>query len=509
MISACKTAPDDRATLQKLIIQKDKQLDEYKSELLFLKEQIRLLLNKKFGPRSEKTPDCQLSLFNEAESLAESEKAVDEETVTVPEHKRKKTGRKPLPADLPRIDVIHDLPEDEKICAHDGEALTVIGREVSEQLEYIPAKMQVIRNIRLKYGCKLCEEGVKTAPMPPQPIPKSMATPGLLAHVAVSKYVDGLPLYRMEKVFQRINIDISRATLAGWMIKSGQLIQPLINLMREEILSGPLIHMDETPVQVLKENGKTAQSKSYMWVQKGGKPDHPLILYDYSPSRSGKVPVKLLEDFSGYLMTDGYDGYGAVCLKNGITWVGCWAHARRKFDEAWKAQGKSDGKAQTGLDYIRKLYRIEKSVKDASAEERLEIRQREAAAVLSEMRQWLDRSLRQAPPKSMIGKALNYLRNQWQKLVLYCEDGQIPIDNNTVENAIRPFALGRKNWLFSATVAGAEASANLYSLIESAKANGHEPYRYLSHIFKELPKSETVKQIEALLPNNVKPGGLA
>lgn len=256
-----------------------------------------------------------------------------EETITVPAHQRKKGGRKPLPADLPRLEIVHDLSDEEKVCPHDGAAMKRIGEEVSEQLDIIPAQIRVLRHIRPKYSCPCCEEGVKVAALPPQPIPKSMASPGLLAWVTVSKYQDALPLHRLEKVIQRIGVDIPRSTLAQWMIRCGQLVQPLINLLRDEMLAYDILSMDETTVQVLDEAGKKAQSKSYMWVQRGGPPGRPMVLFDYDPSRSAQVPLRLLEGYRGYLQTDGYAGYHAAVIYNGLNQLGCWAHARRKFDD--------------------------------------------------------------------------------------------------------------------------------------------------------------------------------
>jgi len=335
-----------------------------------------------------------------------------------------------------------------------------------------------------------------------------MASPGLLAHITVSKYQDALPLYRQETILRRIGVDIPRATLANWMIRSGILVQPLINLLRDRLLDYDIIQMDETPVQVLKELGKRAQSKSYIWVQRGGPPAQPVVLYDYDPGRGAGVPKRLLEGFQGYLQTDGYDAYNAVVAVNGLAHVGCMAHARRKFNDAVKAQGtnKKRGKAHRGLALIRKLYRVEKQARKQklTADERYAWRQQHAQAVLEELRSWLHEALPQVPPTSVTGKALNYLHNEWSKLIRYLDDGRLEIDNNATENTIRPFVLGRKNWLFSTSVKGVKASANLYSLIETAKANGLEPYAYLRHVFTELPKAETVEAIEALLPGNFK-----
>jgi transposase len=384
--------------------------------------------------------------------------------------------------------------------------LSEINQIVSEQVDIIPAQLRVIRHIRKQYACA-CGQCIQTAPLPGQPIPKSMASPGLLAHVVVSKYQDALPLYRQEQILQRVGVTIPRATLASWMIRCGQLVQPLINLLRDHLLAYDIVQMDETTVQVLKEPGKTAQSTSYLWLQRGGPPDAPVMLFDYDPSRSQAVPIGLLDGFAGYLQTDGYSGYNGVVSTGGLVHVGCMAHARRKFSEAVKGQGRHPrpGKAQQGLAWIQTLYRIEKQARTGlSPPERKAHRQQHAAPVLARLRQWLDDSLPTVPPGTLIGKALNYLHNEWPKLIRYLEDGRLEMDNNLAENAIRPFVVGRKNWLFSDSVHGVKASANLYSLVETAKANGLEPYQYLRRVFTVLPQAETVEDIESLLPWAVK-----
>jgi len=325
----------------------------------------------------------------------------EDDEITIPAHTRKKGGRKKLPETLPRVAVVYELSGDELICPHDGAALTEIGEVTSEQLDIIPAKIQVIRHIRKQYACQ-CGKCIKTAALPKQPIPKSMASPGLLAHITVSKYQDALPLYRQETILRRIGVDIPRATLANWMIRSGTLIQPLINLMRDQLLDYDIIQMDETPVQVLKEPDKRAQSKSYIWVQRGGPPDRRVVLYDYDPGRGAGVPKRLLEGFKGYLQTDGYDGYNAVVAANGLIHVGCMAHARRRFSDAVKAQGrnKKRGKAHRGLSLIRKLYRIERQARKLTVQERYARRQKHSRPILDEIRTWLDDALPQVAPSS-------------------------------------------------------------------------------------------------------------
>jgi len=501
--------PNDLDALKSLVADQAVRNEQLQSQVTLLQEQLNLALAKRYAASSEKISPDQVCMFDEAEADAPAIEDTDDEVILVPAHKRKKRGRKPLPDNLPRIDVIHELPESERRCDHDGRLLAEIDEVISEQLDIIPAKIQVIRHIRKKYACS-CGQCIKTAPLPAQPIPRSMASPGLLAHIAVSKYQDALPLYRQETILQRIGVELPRATLANWMVQAGALIQPVINLLRDRLLDHDILQMDETTVQVLNEAGKSAQSKSYLWLQRGGPPDQPVVLYDYDPGRGAGVPKRLLADFSGYLQTDGYDGYNAIVAANGLVHVGCMAHARRKFSEAVKAQGKNKkkGKAHQGLTLIQKLYRVEKQARRLAPEDRYARRQQQARPVLDELRSWLDDSLPLVPPTSATGKALHYLRREWGKLIRYLDDGRLEIDNNGAENAIRPFVVGRKNWLFSASVKGVKASANLYSLIETAKANGLEPYAYLRYLFTALPKAETVDVIEALLPGNVDPDQL-
>ncbi|WP_444932153.1 IS66 family transposase [Microbulbifer sp. SSSA002] len=517
---AATSLPTDPEALSALLLEKDLQLEKSRKHIRFLEEQIALLRNKRFGKSSEKSSPDQMGLFNEAETeVADSpdEETADEAATEIVSYSRKKpSGRKPLPADLPRVRIEHDLPEEEKVCGC-GCALKVIGEEVSEQLDIIPAKIQVLQHARKKYACGNCETGIKTATLPAQPIPKSNASPNLLAHIAIAKYQDAMPLAHQQKSFQRIHVELPRSTLANWMIRCSHLVQPLLNLFNDKLCEGPVIQCDETPLQVLNEPDKPAHSKSYMWVQRGGLPDQKVILFDYSPSRSGEVAGSLLSGFSGYLQTDDYAGYYALGREKAITHLGCWAHARRKFVEAQKvasgskkkAKGSSKqkipSKADIALNYIGHLYGIERKAQGCTADERYRLRQTQSLEVLEKLRSWLDKIQPKVLPKSILGKALSYLDKNWQKLCSYTEDGCLSIDNNAAENAIRPFVIGRKNWLFSATPKGAKASATLYSLIETAKANGLEPYSYLAKVFAELPKAQSLEEIEALLPWNIAP----
>ena len=316
--------PSSVEALQELVLAQQSTIDEQAALISMLREWKRLIDSQRFGSRSERMPPEQGHLFNEAEVEVAALATEERDAVLIPAHERKKRGRRPLPDFLPVQEVLHDLPEEEKVCTRDAEhRLVEISRETSDQLKFIPATVEIVRHVRPKYACPTCKEGVKIAPMPKLPIPKSMATPSLLAHVATSKYVDALPLYRQEKIFQRIGVDISRATLASWMVKMGELVEPLIERIQGEIRAGPFVQCDETPFQVLKEPGKRAQSQSYLWALRGGAPAHPLIYYVYDPSRSGEVPKRLLRGFEGFLQTDGYEGYTALGREPGIVHVGC------------------------------------------------------------------------------------------------------------------------------------------------------------------------------------------
>jgi len=520
--------PDDPAALKALV-------REQLWTIRRLEEELRLARHKQFGASSEKADPDQWPLFNEAEVLGD--KPAESEEITVPAHTRAKGKRKPLDDRLPRERIEHDIPEAEKLCPCGSGHLRVrIGEVVTEQAEIVPAKVKVLQHVRFKYGpCRQCDgvfppsaEGqvqndalnaeaeaaseprtIVVAPLPAQPIPKSLAAPGLCAWVAVSKYGDGLPLYRLEAILARHGLSISRATLAFWIIRLGALIVPLINLLEEVQLDYDILQMDETTVQVLKEDGRPAQSKSRMWVRRGGPPEKPVILFDYDPSRSGKVAWRLTEDFKGYLQSDGFSGYEAVGKRDGVVHVGCLAHARRKFDEALKAQpiNNRGGLAAEGLALIQRIYRIEKAAREAKLdpEQRKRLRDEQARPAWNELRRWLDEKRGHVPPQMLIGKAMTYLDNQWPLLVRVLDDGRLEMDNNRCENALRPFVLGRKAWLFSDTPAGAEASARLYGLLETAKANGCEPYAYLRRVFTDLPKATTLAEIDALLPWNIGP----
>jgi len=511
--------PDDTGKLKAVIVDLQRNYEQlradYDRETTIFIEQIRLLRAQLYGRKTEKVrighQYATLPLFDMPEPEESPEK-----TIEVPAHTKRKPGRKPLPDDLPRVDVVHDIPEDEKVCAC-GARLARIGEEVSEKLDIVPAKIRVIRNIRPKYACSRCEgsedeerSAVRIAPVKPELLPRSIATPGLLAHVLTAKFVDHIPFYRQEKQFDRLGVDLSRGNMSNWSIKVAAACQPLLNLLKDEVLSGYCINIDETHVQVLKEPERSPKTRSYMWIFQRGDPLYPVLIYEYHPTRSGDVAASFLRGYQGYVQTDGYSGYDFLDLAKGIVHVGCWAHARRKFKDVAKASKKA-GSAEVALGYIQRLYHLESMArKEEWGPGRIyEMRQTRSAAILSEFRKWLLKRSLQTPPKGLLGKAISYSLNQWDRLMAYVKDGRLSMDNNLAENAIRPFVVGRKNWLFSGTPEGAEASAMLYSLIETAKANGLEPYSYLRYIFEKLPLARKLEDYEALLPWNLDAMALA
>ena len=417
-------------------------------------EQAALARQRMFGASSEQM-SAQSRLFDEAEALAQTSTEAQDIAPIAPEVpaadakapgvKPARGKRAPLAAGLPRVDVIHDVAEADRTCAC-GTPMVEIGQDISEQLDIVPMQVRVLRHIRKRYGCPSSQHAPVTAALPAQPLPKSNASADFLAMLLAVKFVDGLPLARFEKVLDRHDATVPRQTLARWVIGCAGLLQPLHNLMRDILLDGGLIYMDETVVQVLKEKDKAPTSNSYMWVQTGGPPDKPVVLYDYDPSRSASVPTALLEGFKGYLMTDGYDGYNAVARIEGIERLACWAHVRRRFVEATRVQPKGKrGRADEAVCLIGKLYRLEREYKDAKVEDRYLARQSTSVPVLAELHAWMLKNTPLVTPKSALGTALAYMANLWPQLTRYTERGDLPIDNNRCENAIRPFVIGRNN----------------------------------------------------------------
>lgn len=481
----------------------------YKAQYDHLLEEFKALLHRTYGRSTEQVEATQQELFNE--DVSEDSGEIEPESTDVKPHSRKKAGRKPLSEMLPREEVIHDVPEEDKTCAC-GCELVRIGEETSERLQIIPEQIYVEKHIRPQYACKNCEgsgdeerPAVKIAPAVPSIIPGSIVTPGLLAFLFVNKYCDHLPFYRQEKRFERIGIHLSRQNMSNWQQKSFEKLKPLFRLFLKEIRGGPLIRMDETTVQVLGEEDRPDTAKSYMWLTLGGQIDHPVALYQYRKTRAASHITEIIGDFSGFLQTDGYGGYDSSLKgREGIIHVGCFAHARRKFFEASKASKKKGG-PEEAMGQIARLYQIENELRGADLSEHdfLELRREKAKPILEKFHKWLIKKAQHTPPSLLLGKAVNYTLGQWDKLVAYLDSPFLTPDNNLAENGIRPFVLGRKNWLFAGSPKGAEASCGIYSLIETAKMNGLNPYEYLMHLFKMVPVIESDEDFDKLLPWNV------
>ena len=492
-------------------------------ENAFLKEQVSLLTYNKFGQKSEKISlaEYQMMLFGDNDSVQELDKESDEEeeeTVVVKKKKKKSPGRKSFPKELPRKEIIHDIPEEKKICC--GQEKQVIGTHVSERLRFIPATFIVEVHKYLKYSCSICQgtesddPAVIQAPPAPQLIPKSIATSSLLANIFASKFVDSVPFYRQEQRFSRLNISISRKNMSNWAIKTAAASIILYKIIGETIKEDKFIGIDETRFQVLDEPDKKATSLSYMWVYRANTREYPVIYYQYADTRSSKIPRDFLEDYRGTVQTDGYAGYDFLDKSLEITHIVCWAHSRRKFMEVLNAHDKKKNKksksgkqTKIALKFIKNLYKIEKECREnnLTPDEILKKRQNESVTVLNQFKLWLDNMAVRTPPKILLGKAISYTLKQWPRLIKYAEDGNLLIDNNMLENSIRPYVVGRKNWLFNKSVEGAHATAIFYTLVETAKAHNLNPEHYFNYIFEKLPLADTVEKHEALLPWNLTP----
>lgn len=513
--------PNDINLLKQIIVDFQRENLHWQEKYQILLEELNLCRRKRFG-RSAEPLSPQGEVFNEAEveahrpdaapsddeacetQLSDDNDSITDDAVpdaTVPSPAKKRRPR--LPPHLPRREIIVHLPSGEQACDCCHQPMHVMGGEVREELEFIPAHVQVTRYIREKYGCRYCEQhgtegSVKVAPPPPALIPKSYATPSLVAQIIINKFQFALPLYRQETLFAGLDIPLSRQTQSQWLLKVAERLKPLRVLMHRALLAQPVIFADETPLNVLSQESR----QSYIWLYGTGsdvrnvEDNTPhLVVYDYQDSRSGRCPSEFLVNYTGYLQVDGYAGYHGTEAQL----VGCMAHARRKFEEARRAQPNTKvGKAIWALGLIQKLYRIEKTCRGLSPEEIYRRRQSEARPLMEEFEAWLSNT--KVLPKGYLGKAIGYCQKQWPKLMRYLEDGRLSIDNNRAERAIKPFVIGRKNWLFANTESGAHASALLYSLVESARINGLNPYDYLLALLTALKSPDEDIDWNALLP---------
>lgn len=499
------------AGFQQQLALKDEAIQRRDAHILLLEELLRLRRIQRFAASSEKLH--QLQLFDEAELEAEIDSLLAQLPNDLPQtaeptvEAKAKPRQRGFSASLLRERIELTLSDEQKVGAS-----KVFFTKVKEELQFIPAQLKVLEIWQEKAVFERDgEEVILAANRPVHPLGKCIATPSLLGYIITSKYADGLPLYRLEQMFKRLGQEVSRTSMAHWIIRLDEVFQPLMNLLREEQNNATYLQADETRIQVLKEEGKTAQSDKWMWVTRGGPPGRPSVLFEYDPSRAGSVPVRLLDGFSGILQADGYSGYSQVCKESGLTRIGCWDHARRKFIEATQAvpsvaKGKSKpraSKADVALGYIGKLYAIEREQKERSDAERYQARQTRSVPLLAELKTWLENNVGKVMKGSLTRKAMEYTLGQWPYLVGYCERGDLHISNVLAENAIRPFAVGRKAWLFADSAQGAKASATCYSLLETAKANDLEPSAYINHVLAQIGEADTLEKFEALLPWNV------
>ena len=500
-------APEARpATIEAchaLIAERDKQLSERDALIANLQQQIKRMLRAQFGRRSEKITDPnQLKLFAEILGAmwdsppAESEAEEGEEEA--PRQPRRR-GRQPFPAELPRVRVEHDLPEAEKTCSECGTPKTKIGEEVSEQLEYVPARFEVKQHVRLKYACpQECDGQVQTAAKPVQPIEKGVPGPGLLAQVVVSKYCYHLPLYRQEAIFAASGVEICRETMWGWIKVLAVEVMPLYELIKSEVLSSHKLHTDDTPVR-LRDAKQRIKGESRIWTYVGDRA-HPYVVFDYTANRRRDGPVAFLKGWKGYLQADAFSGYDCIFASRDAIEVACMAHARRKFDEALPTDREV---ASEAMALIGKLYDLERGWKELSDDERKAGRQEHALPLLNRFKSWLDAARGRVLPKSPAGKAIGYALKNWQALCRYTEHGELEIDNNAAERALRAVAIGRKNWLFFGSHTGGQAAAVFFSLIASAKRHGLDPFEYLRDVFERLP-AHPADRIAEFLPDKCK-----
>jgi transposase len=483
---------------------------QLKAEIQWLKEQLGLARHRLFAPKSEKTPVGQEAmLFNEAEACAALE-VVEPEIQTITYTRRKFAGQRELNlAGLPVAEIVYDLSPEEQVCPQCDGHLHEMGADVRTEIKIVPATLTVVRHIRPKYTCRHCQNEafktpVLTAAMPTPAFPNSLASPSAVAHIMVQKFVEGSPLYRQEQSFARLGFSLSRQTMANGMLTGADWLKSIYARMKFHLLKRDIAHADETTLQVLKEEDRAAQSTSYMWLYRSGRDGPPIVLFDYQTTRAATHPSTFLKGFRGYLHVDGYIGYEGL---TGVTLVGCWAHARRKFMEAINVlpnpeRTKGGSAAHKGLDFCNQLFEIERALHAVTPEERLAGRQQRSTRVLALFRAWLNEVSVQALSKSKLGEAITYCLNQWRKLTAFLQDGRLELDNNRSERAIKPFVIGRKNWLFANSPGGARASATIYSLVETAKENGLDPFPYLTYLFEQLPNIDRkdAAAVDQLLP---------
>jgi len=470
---------------------------ELEQENKRLHESVEYLTRKLYGRSTEKTSALsmgQVSLFDEAEIQADP-KAPEPDLKEVQGYRRKrfKGQRAELLKDIPHDKRLCTLDERDRFCESCGTDLVPVGEEfIRTEVEYIPAQVRVIDYYRETFECRTCRKNgdpyMEKSPMPYPVIQHSMASPSTVAWVMHQKFVNALPLYRQENEWKQLGVNLGRATMANWiMIASRDWLMPIVDRMHKQLLQAGCLHADETTVQVMNEEGRSNTTDSYMWVYSSGKHcKYPIRIFEYQPGRSGKYPQEFLKGFKGFLHTDAYSGYEKV---PDITRCLCWTHLRRKFVDALPKDIHSPDATypSQGIRFCNELFEIEKTLEGLTSEKRKQERLKREKTVLDAFWSWVDSLKDKVLPKSKFGEAINYALNHKEEFMNFLKDGNCSISNNLAENSIRPFTIGRKNWLFSGSPNGAAASAAVYSIIESAKANGLNPYKYLKYIFSELP----------------------
>ncbi len=485
--------PDDPALLKPLVRELFAELRKSQRREESLQAKVDELARKLFGRKTEKLDPNQLALIDfealglEAPTPAEPEK---DETPAKP---RRRAKRKRPSKELPRRRVEHPLPDEERICPCCDEVMPAIREEIHEQIDYKPASFEVIENVTFVYGCrKGCDEKIVSSTKPPQMVEKGLPGPGFLAHVVVSKYCDHIPLHRMEGILRRQGVEIPKTTLCGWIKECSERVEGLLGALKKELFRSAVVATDDTTVPVQKKGGAYS---GRLWVYIGDL-DHPLVLYDYSPTREGEAPRTFLETYGGYLQADAYSGYDQLFKPDRtprIQEVGCWMHARRYF---YEASLKDKGLPLEALAMIRELFRFEKAATDFSPDQRLALRREKAVPVLDTMKTWMEKHRHTVLPKSPLGKALTYVTNQWDALCRYTEDGRLDIDNGRSERMLRLIAVGRKNWLFAGNDAGGRRAAGMYSLVGTCRYHGWDPFAYLVWLFERLPSRPEDRLLE-------------
>ena len=512
MITLADPLPDDLETAHQLIRELLKTLGQQIHLNDKLQHQLEQLLRHRYGPKGERIDPAQLLLFAQ-EILAQAEPtptpaptpepgADPASTPTKDAPKKNGHGRKRLPASLPRETVLHDVPPERRTCPDCGAERTCIGHEVREQLEYKPASLVVIEHVRPKYACETCEANVVIADKLPEPIDKGLPGPGLLAHIAVSKYADHLPLYRLEGIFKRSGVEISRSTMCDWMATIAELLEPIVKLMLKKILASKVVQNDDTTVPVQDHSGKGIKT-GRLWVSIGDH-DHPYAVYTYTPDRSATGPEEIFKDFKGYLQADAYSAYDGLYKSGAIVEVGCLMHARRKF---YEARTSDPQRSHQALAWISLLYDVERDAKkretadyEAFVAFRHELRNERSRPIFDKFHAWLEAEAPKVLPKSPIGEAIRYALNHWEALKRPLEAGFLELDNGACERAFKPVALGRKNWLFAGSDKGGETAAVLMSLCTTCKNLGIDPQAYLRDVLDRI-STHPAKRIEELLPD--------